>query len=315
LHGSLLKGQSGMVAEWYYTEQGQRRGPVTWQQLQQLAQSGKLRPVDLVWKAGMAQWSPASSQPSLFNATAPAAPAPSPAPAAPPPPAPAAPEPRAWASAPNKPAPTATIPSPEPFATASAPSKPAPAATTPSPGPAAPVMDAPQSAAATPAAKRGMSTPMKLGLLAGCSGVALLSLCGCVIGLWIYFFQTPDNEKAWSLKGGESKMFAWSCKKDDDVEITLTANGESDMMLYVFKTKAAAEALTKATDKGPPDLKAGDLVKHDTCKSKELKATFKAEQAQDYYVVLVNMGRDQKQDVTNQGKLKFKATQAQSTAK
>ena len=36
-----------MVAEWYYTEQGQRRGPVTWDQLRQQASGGQLRPTDL----------------------------------------------------------------------------------------------------------------------------------------------------------------------------------------------------------------------------------------------------------------------------
>src|SRR5262249_32439660 len=56
-----------MVAEWYYTDQGQQRGPVTFEQLQQRATSGLLKPADLVWKPGMGDWASLSSQPGLFG--------------------------------------------------------------------------------------------------------------------------------------------------------------------------------------------------------------------------------------------------------
>ena len=50
-----------MADQWYYTEQGQRKGPISEEELKQLASSGQLKPADLVWKQGMASWGPASS--------------------------------------------------------------------------------------------------------------------------------------------------------------------------------------------------------------------------------------------------------------
>jgi hypothetical protein len=52
--------------EWFYTQHGQQQGPVAAAQLKQLAVSGKLRPTDLVWKEGMANWVPASATRGLF---------------------------------------------------------------------------------------------------------------------------------------------------------------------------------------------------------------------------------------------------------
>lgn len=77
-----------MSAEWYYTKDGQKHGPVSAAELKALAQAGKFAPTDMVWKAGMAEWKVASSVKGLF---------PVPAPAAPPPAAPASSEPVASA--------------------------------------------------------------------------------------------------------------------------------------------------------------------------------------------------------------------------
>ena len=44
-----------MEARWYFTNQKQRLGPVSSDQLNQLASSGRLQPSDPVWKEGMAQ--------------------------------------------------------------------------------------------------------------------------------------------------------------------------------------------------------------------------------------------------------------------
>jgi GYF domain 2 len=63
-----------MVPEWYYADQGQQCGPVTFIDLQALAAEGRLRPSDLVWKSGWPDWVPASTQEGLF------APAPAPVP-------------------------------------------------------------------------------------------------------------------------------------------------------------------------------------------------------------------------------------------
>src|SRR5438477_581880 len=50
---------------WYYAVDGQRQGPVPFDQLRRLAASGQLTPGDLVWTQGMADWQPAGSIPSL----------------------------------------------------------------------------------------------------------------------------------------------------------------------------------------------------------------------------------------------------------
>jgi hypothetical protein len=67
------------MSEWYYASNNQRLGPVSTDQLRQLATSGKLSPGDLVWKDGMGNWAAASTIPGLFPAPA-AASAPIPAP-------------------------------------------------------------------------------------------------------------------------------------------------------------------------------------------------------------------------------------------
>jgi hypothetical protein len=66
------------MGEWYYASNNQRLGPVTMEQLKQLAAAGKLTVNDLVWKDGMANWAAASTIPGLFGGAA-AAPAPPPA--------------------------------------------------------------------------------------------------------------------------------------------------------------------------------------------------------------------------------------------
>lgn len=48
-----------MDVQWYYSEGGQRRGPVPADQLKNLTVSGTVKPDTLVWKQGMAQWTPA----------------------------------------------------------------------------------------------------------------------------------------------------------------------------------------------------------------------------------------------------------------
>jgi hypothetical protein len=52
--------------QWYYTRGGQQSGPVSFQQLQQLAGSGQIAAGDLVWQEGMANWSAASTIPGLM---------------------------------------------------------------------------------------------------------------------------------------------------------------------------------------------------------------------------------------------------------
>ena len=57
-------------AQWYFTENGAQQGPVGLGQLQQMVATGRIKPTDLVWQAGMPQWAPAGNVPALFGAGA-----------------------------------------------------------------------------------------------------------------------------------------------------------------------------------------------------------------------------------------------------
>ncbi len=68
--------------QWYYAENGKQQGPVEFEQLQGLAQNGRLKPDDLVWNASMGnQWAKARSVADLFAPTPPALPGAAKAPA------------------------------------------------------------------------------------------------------------------------------------------------------------------------------------------------------------------------------------------
>jgi len=56
-----------MSAQWFYTKNGQRMGPVTDAELKQLAASGTILPTDQIWKEGMSAWTNAGSIKSLFT--------------------------------------------------------------------------------------------------------------------------------------------------------------------------------------------------------------------------------------------------------
>ena len=52
----------------FYTRDGKgKSGPISSAQLQALAKSGQLQPADMVWKEGMAKWTPASKIKGLFS--------------------------------------------------------------------------------------------------------------------------------------------------------------------------------------------------------------------------------------------------------
>jgi len=75
---------------WYVAQGGQQRGPLSAADLQGMLARGEISPGDMVWKEGMASWSPAGQMAEL-QPPAPAPAAPPPPAYAPPPPAPAAP--------------------------------------------------------------------------------------------------------------------------------------------------------------------------------------------------------------------------------
>ncbi len=55
-----------MAAEWYYTTNKQQMGPVSWDELRELAEVGILKPHDMVWSDGMDEWVKAINQSGLF---------------------------------------------------------------------------------------------------------------------------------------------------------------------------------------------------------------------------------------------------------
>lgn len=57
-------------AQWYYSRGGQQTGPVTIDQLRQMAATGQITPQDLVWRDGMAQWQPIGTLPEFGGAPA-----------------------------------------------------------------------------------------------------------------------------------------------------------------------------------------------------------------------------------------------------
>lgn len=58
-----------MAGMWYYSEQNQQKGPVPFEELKGLAQSGYLKPSDLVWEDGTPDWVRASRVDGLFDSS------------------------------------------------------------------------------------------------------------------------------------------------------------------------------------------------------------------------------------------------------
>ncbi len=54
---------------WYVARDGQQEGPFDWPVLQKLAADHELKPDDLIWTEGAADWVPASSVNDLFDAS------------------------------------------------------------------------------------------------------------------------------------------------------------------------------------------------------------------------------------------------------
>lgn len=53
--------------DWYVSRDGEQEGPFSSEQIRLLAETGDLKASDLVWKAGMLQWSSASEVPGLLT--------------------------------------------------------------------------------------------------------------------------------------------------------------------------------------------------------------------------------------------------------
>ena len=68
------------MSDWHCSVRGMRYGPVSQEQLLSWIAAGRVRPDDMVWQEGMAEWVPAGSAAELAAATAQAAQAPPPPP-------------------------------------------------------------------------------------------------------------------------------------------------------------------------------------------------------------------------------------------
>lgn len=84
---------SAPPAEWYLARDGQQFGPLSETELNKLVELGHLRPDDLLWRDGLADWQPAQVVLPAFAARAEPAPSPTPPQLAPEPPRAAYPEP------------------------------------------------------------------------------------------------------------------------------------------------------------------------------------------------------------------------------
>lgn len=98
--GSGAKGDKMSGEQWYVGQSGDRKGPFTSEDLRKMAESGELKPSDLIWKQGLEQWVPASSAKNLFPAQI--GPPPLPSEEAGPPPLPADAAPPLPASGPRR---------------------------------------------------------------------------------------------------------------------------------------------------------------------------------------------------------------------
>ncbi|MDF1710707.1 MAG: DUF4339 domain-containing protein [Akkermansiaceae bacterium] len=68
--------------QWFYSDvQQQQQGPLTFDQIQQMAATGEIQPNTLIWNENLPSWTAASSVPGVFNSAGQTAPSPYPAPA------------------------------------------------------------------------------------------------------------------------------------------------------------------------------------------------------------------------------------------
>lgn len=56
-----------MAGMWYYSDKKEQKGPISFDELRQLAQAGRIRPGDLVWQEGTKDWVRASLVDGLFE--------------------------------------------------------------------------------------------------------------------------------------------------------------------------------------------------------------------------------------------------------
>lgn len=74
--------ESDGAMQWYYARQGAQSGPVSTEEMRRLISSRAVLPTDLVWRDGMAQWTPLAQVSELASGPSIPGPAPMPTPLA-----------------------------------------------------------------------------------------------------------------------------------------------------------------------------------------------------------------------------------------
>ena len=57
--GKFRQAGGFMADDWYYAQNSERKGPVHFAKLEAMAKRGWRTPDDLVWRSGVADWTPA----------------------------------------------------------------------------------------------------------------------------------------------------------------------------------------------------------------------------------------------------------------
>lgn len=226
------------AAEWYYTSNKLEMGPVSWQELIELAQAGILKRLDKVWTEGMDDWVNAVNQKGLFSD---------------------------GAEAPIEPAGKKS---------AYTQTKPPPGRRT---SHADDDNDEDEKAAKKAARKRDeertkMTMGLKMGLTLGCVALLLLLGVGCVGGMiYVAFFSGGGSKDGGDSKGGELRPFTrtnlpqnkfWDERrtftKGKHITITVTNtldNPKTNVDLHVYRgtNETPKEQPIAADDRRPND--------------------------------------------------------------
>jgi hypothetical protein len=308
------------VAElWYYTREGQAMDPVSAEELKRMAAAGKLKPTDMIWKEGMAQWVRASTAKGLFqggNGETAASPAP------------------ASRSEAVKP-----VREDEWDVPAAAPRRARPADEDEDTEAIQPRRRRPDKAASTvgddewdageearqrrarreaddegedfedrPRRKKrkGMSPGAQLAMIIG--GVALILV---IVGAGVYFLffrqSAPANPSTWSLAQDGKKTYHIQFHAGKRVEIWVKSKGESDVDLFVFPPGVPAKFSKGIPAQGMDAMPEGAEA-FDIGDSQDCYVSFVPRTTGKYEVVVWNRVRGdvQRRNKSNSGTLEFK---------
>ncbi len=185
-----------MAGVWYYTQNGQQMGPVSDDDLRRLAGSGALKPTELVWKEGMANWTSAASVRGLFPQRTPAA--------------------------------TGSVAAaPDVYHAA----PPASERRTPPPDEEEDLAPRPRRKR-----KKGSNIGLIIGLVGGGVALVFLLVVGGVAAVLLFASAsyTAEGTRSWNLAENQDVTFPIYFKAGHKVEIEVKSTGRSDVDLFVY---------------------------------------------------------------------------------